>query len=297
MRCAFSPVWVKFSFARRCGAATSDDPLRRRVSNADAGPPQRQADKKPCRVLFVRNVEYSITEQDIRELFAPFGEIKTVFDLIAKRGLVFVTFYDLRCAERAKNELLNRDFKSRKIDIHYSTPKQEDLGKLCDRDKNQGTVCLDLNDTKREFVKQELREFLSAFGELKDVRVSAGFKAFVEYYDSRACARAYDAIAANAQYKEGRIRPKFMWDDPPAKREQLADRRDSRDGRDDRRDRRDSRDRSRRSRSRSRSRSPPGRYNDRYKDDYSRPKQPSRGGLLDSLSRGAGNNQPAVLLL
>jgi RNA recognition motif-containing protein len=49
-------------------------------------------DKKPCRVLFVRNVEYSTTEADIRDLFEPFGEVKLVFDLIAKRGLVFITY-------------------------------------------------------------------------------------------------------------------------------------------------------------------------------------------------------------
>jgi RNA recognition motif-containing protein len=40
----------------------------------------------------VRNVEYSTTENDIRKLFDPFGEIKSVFDLIAKRGLVFVSY-------------------------------------------------------------------------------------------------------------------------------------------------------------------------------------------------------------
>ena len=54
-----------------------------------------QENKKPCRVLFVRNVDYSASQRDVRELFAPFGEIKTIFDLIAKRGLVFVTYVSL----------------------------------------------------------------------------------------------------------------------------------------------------------------------------------------------------------
>lgn len=44
------------------------------------------------RTLFVRNVQFDTLEDDIRNIFSPFGEIKSVFDLIAKRGLVFVTY-------------------------------------------------------------------------------------------------------------------------------------------------------------------------------------------------------------
>jgi RNA recognition motif-containing protein len=42
--------------------------------------------------LFVRNVQFDTLESDVEAMFSPFGEIKTIFDLIAKRGLVFVTY-------------------------------------------------------------------------------------------------------------------------------------------------------------------------------------------------------------
>jgi hypothetical protein len=70
-------------------------------------------------------------------------------------------------------------FKGRQVDIHYSTPKAEDLGKRCDRDKNQGTVLLELSGTKQEFTQQELQSHLSQFGDIKDVRIVGGLYSYI----------------------------------------------------------------------------------------------------------------------
>jgi hypothetical protein len=66
------------------------------------------------------------------------------------------------------------DLKGRQVDIHYSTPKADDLGKRCDRDKNQGTVFVEFTGSPQKFSSEELRGYLSQFGDVKDVRVIGG---------------------------------------------------------------------------------------------------------------------------
>src|SRR4051794_27607760 len=47
----------------------------------------KDENEKPSRTLFVRNIPYVTDEQEIRNLFEVFGDIKLIFNLIAKRGI------------------------------------------------------------------------------------------------------------------------------------------------------------------------------------------------------------------
>lgn len=59
----------------------------------------RRGDKvereRPSRTLFVRNINYSVSESTIREMFEQYGEIKRFFNLIEKRGMCFVTYVSI----------------------------------------------------------------------------------------------------------------------------------------------------------------------------------------------------------
>jgi len=48
--------------------------------------------ERPCRTLFIRNIKYETNSDDVRAQFEEHGEIKTFFDLISTRGMVFVTY-------------------------------------------------------------------------------------------------------------------------------------------------------------------------------------------------------------
>jgi RNA recognition motif-containing protein len=66
--------------------------------------------ERPCRTLFIRNIkasrirelpdknlplicmQYETNSDDVRRQFEEFGSIKTFFDLISTRGMVFVTY-------------------------------------------------------------------------------------------------------------------------------------------------------------------------------------------------------------
>lgn len=53
------------------------------------------------RTLFVRNINYDISESSLRELMEKYGEIKRFFNLIDKRGMAFITFVSIHSLQRS----------------------------------------------------------------------------------------------------------------------------------------------------------------------------------------------------
>ena len=93
--------------------------MERSVYQPDPGA-ERPEDSKPCRVLFVRNIAYEVDVAEFKATFESFGPVKSFFDLIHRRGLMFVTYYDTRAAEQAKLHMHGRVIVGRQIDVHYS---------------------------------------------------------------------------------------------------------------------------------------------------------------------------------
>lgn len=56
------------------------------------------------------------------------------------------------------------------IDVHYSLPKDNELEKRCDRDKNQGTLFLTLTNSARPFTDEEIRAVFGVFGDIKIIK-------------------------------------------------------------------------------------------------------------------------------
>jgi len=72
--------------------------------------------------LFLRNLPYTATEDDLRELFAPFGQTTDVHIVLDRmtgmsKGFAYVTFMMPEDAERAAAELDSRDFQGRLLHI------------------------------------------------------------------------------------------------------------------------------------------------------------------------------------
>eukprot|EP00835_Amoeboradix_gromovi_P005291 NODE_484_length_7802_cov_0.227184.p3 type:complete len:175 gc:universal NODE_484_length_7802_cov_0.227184:1068-1592(+) len=131
-------------------------------------PKERQVRRETSvRTLFIRNVDYNITEDDIVQLFSKYGEIKRSFFLIEKRGIAFVTFYDIRSAEHAIKDLKNYKLGNRIIEVHYSTPKGNTEQNRCHEDDNQATLFLTLSGNLN--ISQIVDHF-SQFGELLGIR-------------------------------------------------------------------------------------------------------------------------------
>jgi len=72
--------------------------------------------------LFVGNLAYAVTEDDLRELFAQVGGCDTVSIVLDRdtgqsRGFGFVTMASADAADRAKKQLDGTDLKGRRVRI------------------------------------------------------------------------------------------------------------------------------------------------------------------------------------
>ncbi|QRV94801.1 RNA recognition motif protein [Ceratobasidium sp. AG-Ba] len=255
---------------------------------------QRIKRERPCRTLFIRNIKYETDSDSVRRQFEEFGEIKTFFDLISTRGMVFVTYVSLSPNNFAR--LAQR--------VTFTTVF---LAVMSER--GDGTLHVILRQTNQPIDDHELRRRFGLFGDVKQISPADGRsdQRLIEFYDSRAMEKAHDHLQGQP-LQDGVMHIEFAWDVPetplppgpvPGSKRSLEEREYGRDtdhpprgrgrgrGRGGRGDY-DSRDRSRdRSweRDRRRSRSPRG----RDRDDYGR-----RGGRFDmDDARGGGRGSYA----
>ncbi|KAG6846084.1 hypothetical protein H0H87_006448 [Tephrocybe sp. NHM501043] len=155
--------------------------------------------RMPRTIRTTVKMKYETNSDDVRAQFEEHGEIKTFFDLISTRGMVFVTYYDLRAAERARDRLQGSEISGRPIDVHYSLPRDDNSRN--DRDKNQqlqGTLQVTLRNSPSNapLDDNEVRRKFQQFGDVKSVQPvgDRSDSRFVEFYDIRACEEAFDRL-------------------------------------------------------------------------------------------------------
>ncbi|KAG6911367.1 hypothetical protein DXG01_001038 [Tephrocybe rancida] len=189
----------------------------------------------------LRGLVYETNSDDVRAQFEEHGEIKTFFDLISTRGMVFVTYvgamcgdprllsltcmsaqFDLRAAERARDRLQGSEISGRPIDVHYSLPR-DDSARGNDRDKNQqlqGTLQVTLRNSASgaPLDDNEVRRKFQQFGDVKTVKPvgDRSDSRYVEFYDIRACEEAFDRLRHQG-LQDGVMDIVLAWDanEPP----------------------------------------------------------------------------------
>ncbi|XP_028548605.1 protein MEI2-like 2 isoform X2 [Dendrobium catenatum] len=141
----------------------------------------------PSRTLFVRNINSNVEDSELRSLFEQYGDIRSMYTQCKHRGFVMISYYDIRHARNAMRVLQNKPLRRRKLDIHFSIPKDNPS----DKDMNQGTLVVFNLDPSVS--NDDLRQIFGTFGEVKEIRETPHKKhhKFIEYYDVRA---AEDAL-------------------------------------------------------------------------------------------------------
>lgn len=74
--------------------------------------------------LYVGNLSYSATIEEIKELFAGFGEVRDV-KVISGKGFGFVEMASQADAEKAKKELNGTQFMGRALTVDEARPQSE----------------------------------------------------------------------------------------------------------------------------------------------------------------------------
>lgn len=73
--------------------------------------------------LYVGNLSYSVTDEELKELFAQYGDVKQA-NVIEGKGFGFIEMTSADSAERAKKELNGSDFKGRALRIEEARPQK-----------------------------------------------------------------------------------------------------------------------------------------------------------------------------
>jgi RNA recognition motif-containing protein len=80
--------------------------------------------------LFVGNLSYQTGEKDLQDYFAQAGMVTSVNLMLDKttgksRGFAFVEFADAEVAQRAVDQLHNKEFQGRQLTINIARPREE----------------------------------------------------------------------------------------------------------------------------------------------------------------------------
>ncbi|KAM6589785.1 hypothetical protein CsatA_012390 [Cannabis sativa] len=144
----------------------------------------------PSRTLFVRNINSNVEDSELKTLFEQYGDIRTLYTACKHRGFVMISYYDLRSARNAMKALQNRPLRRRKLDIHYSIPKENPS----EKDVNQGTLVV--FNLESSVSNDELRQIFGVYGEIKEIRDAPhrSHHKFIEFYDIRAAETALRAL-------------------------------------------------------------------------------------------------------
>ncbi|KAJ6239411.1 protein mei2-like 4 [Anaeramoeba flamelloides] len=144
----------------------------------------------PNRALFVRNIDSNIEDEQLFNIFIQFGEIKEIYSKSKIRGFVLIKYYDIRHSMAALEKLQGKIINGRKVDIHYSIPKENPK----EEDQNQGTVvCFNLDET---ITNEHIFHYFSEVGQVKEIRSTPNKlrHRFIEYYDIRDANRAIQIL-------------------------------------------------------------------------------------------------------
>jgi RNA recognition motif-containing protein len=63
-----------------------------KLADSESRSEKPEQPSEPTRTLFVRNIQFQTSIDEIVSMLEQYGALKTTFDLIAKRGLAFITF-------------------------------------------------------------------------------------------------------------------------------------------------------------------------------------------------------------
>ncbi len=92
--------------------------------------------------VYVGNLPFSVEQEKLKELFAPYGEIEEAVVISDKfsgrsKGFGFVTFKDDEAAKKAIAEMNDKDIEGRKLRVNEAKPMDPDRPRPPRRDFNQ----------------------------------------------------------------------------------------------------------------------------------------------------------------
>jgi len=99
--------------------------------------------------LFIGNLSYQATKEDLETLFTPFGEVKEV-KIIEGKGFGFVEMATIEEAQKAMEGLNNTNLKNRPLKIDEAKPPKPRTGGYSNNN-NRNSSSTPFNKFKKNF--------------------------------------------------------------------------------------------------------------------------------------------------
>ncbi|XP_042436071.1 protein MEI2-like 4 isoform X1 [Zingiber officinale] len=160
----------------------------------------------PSRTLFVRNINNSVLDGELRALFEQYGDMHTLYTACKHRGFVTISYFDIRAAQDAIRALQNKPLNHQKLDIHFSIPKDNPS----EKDINQGTLVVFNLDSS--VTNDDLHKKFGIYGQIKEIHEipHKHHLKLIEFYDVRAAEAALHALnRSDIAGKKIKLEPSF----------------------------------------------------------------------------------------
>ena len=145
----------------------------------------------PIHTVFLFNINFKTSMDDLKKFASEFGEFQMIYQPPRKKGMLFITYFDIRNAIRMVDEGSGRviDGNSIKTAYAYKPPK------YANRDSKDICASLFFNSNSganSSLTNCDMTQAASQFGEIKSINSRDNGKFDVVYYDLRAAKAAYD---------------------------------------------------------------------------------------------------------
>ncbi|XP_042440508.1 protein MEI2-like 4 isoform X3 [Zingiber officinale] len=160
----------------------------------------------PSRTLFVRNINNSVLDGELRALFEQYVDMHTLYTACKHRGFVTISYFDIRAAQDAIRALQNKPLNHQKLDIHFSIPKDNPS----EKDINQGTLVVFNLDSS--VTNDDLHKKFGIYGQIKEIHEipHKHHQKLIEFYDVRAAEAALHALnRSDIAGKKIKLEPSF----------------------------------------------------------------------------------------
>lgn len=162
------------------------DPSKNQSNQSQNAIHNRNKRNDPIHTVFFYNIPYTLPREDFISFAQQYGEISNQYLTIDKKGVAFITYFDIRNSERAVADAEGKELAGRAIGTNFAyTPP-----KTSRRDQFATCATIRVQTTKPIVVKEsDLAEALRAFGEIRIIESNPpGW--IVKFYNIRDAKRA-----------------------------------------------------------------------------------------------------------
>lgn len=174
-------------------------------------PPIPAKNKKPIHTAFFSNIPFNYPIESFKQFVSQYGEIVNMYSLIDKKGIAFVTYYDIRNAEKAVEQANDKLLNGRNIRTNYANKSffpHRDPRATC------ASIIIRCDKMPTNIQLQDVFNSMKEYGEIQQALPGEQPGQFIiRYYDIRDAQKAYHTTNQRLTIKNESLSMDFLLDD------------------------------------------------------------------------------------